>query len=63
MPRGVIPVKIAKDLEVYVAEGKASLMKRYGNLEAGTKEFAKRIPRNVDYQGNADCAKRAVRFT
>ena len=50
LAQGRDPVKIAKDLEVYVAEGKASLMKRYGNLEAGTKEFAKRIPKNVDYR-------------
>lgn len=50
LAQGRDPVKIADDLTEYVAEGKVRLMKRYGKLEAGTKAFAKRIPKNVDYR-------------
>lgn len=50
LSQGRDPVKIADDLQVYIADGKVKLMQRYGNLEAGTKEFAKRIPKNVDYR-------------
>jgi hypothetical protein len=50
LAQGRDPVKIADDLTEYVADGKIKLMKRYGKLEAGTKEFAKRIPKNVDYR-------------
>ena len=48
--KGAILVKIADDLSEYLVGGKAKLMKRYGRLEAGTKQFAKRIPKNVDYR-------------
>lgn len=50
LAQGRDPVKIADDLTTYIADGKVKLMKRYGKLEAGTKEFAKRIPKNVDYR-------------
>lgn len=43
-------LKIAKDLEVYVADGKVKLMKRYGRLEKGTSAYARRIPQSVDYR-------------
>lgn len=50
LSQGRDPVKIADDLQVYIADGKVKLMQRYGQMEAGTKEFAKRIPKNVDYR-------------
>ena len=50
LAQGRDPIKIAQDLEKYISDGKQVLMKRYGKLEAGTVEFAKRIPRNVDYR-------------
>lgn len=50
LSQGRDPVEIAEDLTRYVAEGKVKLMKRYGKLEAGTRDFVKRIPRNVDYR-------------
>ena len=50
LAQGRDPVKIADDLSEYLVGGKAKLMKRYGRLEAGTKQFAKRIPKNVDYR-------------
>jgi len=50
LSQGRDPVKIADDLTTYIADGKVKLMKRYGRLEAGTKEFAKRIPKNVDWR-------------
>lgn len=42
--------KIAKDIEVYAATNKIGLMKRYGRLVAGTSEFTKRIPKNIDWR-------------
>lgn len=42
--------KIAKDIQVYTKDGRVALMKRYGSLEAGTKAFKKRIPKNVDWR-------------
>ena len=50
LAQGRDPVQIAEDLQVYIADGKVKLMNRYGHLEAGTREFARRIPRNVDYR-------------
>jgi len=41
---------IARDIQVYTADGKLRLMQRYGELERGTREFARRIPKNVDYR-------------
>lgn len=50
LAQGRDPVSIAGDIEVYVAEGKAKLAKRYGpDLEQGTKEWLKRIRKNIDY--------------
>lgn len=48
--QGRDPFQIAKDLQVYTADGKTALIKRYGKLERGTREFSKRIPKNVDYR-------------
>ncbi len=42
--------KIAKDIEVYAKSNKIGLMKRYGRLVAGTSEFRKRIPKNIDWR-------------
>ncbi len=50
LAQGRDPVKIAADLEKYIADGKQILAKRYGKLEAGTRQFVQRIPRNVDYR-------------
>jgi hypothetical protein len=54
--QGRDPVKIAKDIQVYTADGKIALGKRWGGLEAGTAEFAKRIPGRLDWR-----AQRLVR--
>ena len=48
--QGRDPVKIAADLEKYISDGKQVLMNRYGKLKAGTAQFARRIPKNVDYR-------------
>jgi hypothetical protein len=50
LAQGRDPIKIAKDMEEYLVGGKKVLAKRYGKLEAGTKEFFRRIPQNVDYR-------------
>ena len=50
LAQGRDPVKIAKDMEEYLVGGKKILAKRYGKLEAGTKEYFARIPQNVDYR-------------
>jgi enhancing lycopene biosynthesis protein 2 len=42
--------KIAKDIQIYTADGKVKLLKRYGKLKSGTREFTKRIPKNVDWR-------------
>ena len=42
--------QIARDLEVYTAEGKEPYVRRYGDLRAGTRAFIRRIPRNIDYR-------------
>ncbi len=54
--QGRDPVKIAKDIQVYTADGKIALGKRWGSLERGTSEFAKRIPGRLDWR-----AQRLVR--
>ena len=41
---------IARDIQVYTADGRVALMERYGTLERGTREFSKRIPRRVDWR-------------
>jgi ribosomal protein L22 len=50
LAQGRDPIKIAADLEKYIDGGKQVLMKRYGQLKAGTARFARRIPQNVDYR-------------
>ena len=54
--QGRDPVKIAKDIQVYTADGKIALGQRWGTLERGTAEFAKRIPGRLDWR-----AQRLVR--
>lgn len=54
--QGRDPVKIAKDIQVYTTDGKIALGKRWGSLERGTAEFAKRIPGRLDWR-----AQRLVR--
>jgi len=49
--QGRDPIKIAKDIQKYVSDGKIALANRYGpNLERGTKEFMKRIGNQVDWR-------------
>lgn len=48
--QGRDPAKIAKDIQVYTKDGKEHLLKRWGGLERGTAEFAKRLPKNIDYR-------------
>lgn len=44
-------IKIAKDLQVYIKDGKIALANRFGpNLVRGTKEFMKRIGNKVDWR-------------
>lgn len=43
-------IKIAKDIQVYTADGKIGLSKRLGKLERGSKEFMKRIGNRVDWR-------------
>jgi hypothetical protein len=40
---------IAKDLQTYVKYGRRGLAKRYGDLIKGTKEWARRIRKDIDY--------------
>lgn len=54
--QGRDPAKIAKDIQVYTADGKIALSKRWGSLERGTAEFAKRLPGRIDWR-----AQRLVR--
>jgi len=42
-------IEIAKDIQVYVRKDKAAIIKRYGDLRAGTADFVKRIRGSVDY--------------
>jgi hypothetical protein len=48
--QGRDPIKIAEDLNVYIKDGKVALVKRYGQLQRGTAEFAKRISDRVDWR-------------
>lgn len=54
--QGRDPVKLIKDLQVYVADGKTALAERWGGLERGTDEWKKRIHEKIDYR-----AQRLVR--
>jgi len=44
------PVKIAKDIQVYTADGKIALAQRWANIEGSTQEWTKRIPGKVDWR-------------
>jgi len=46
--QGRDPVKIARDIQVYTADGKIALVKRWGSAISG--DLAKRIPRNIDWR-------------
>ncbi len=48
--QGRDPAKIARDIQIYTADGKVALAKRWGALERGTSEFAKRLPKEIDYR-------------
>ncbi|MDD5305282.1 MAG: hypothetical protein PHS14_19470 [Elusimicrobia bacterium] len=54
--QGRDPVKIAKDIQIYTADGLIALTQRWGGLERGTSAFARRIPGRVDWR-----AQRLVR--
>ena len=42
-------IDIARDIEVYVTDGRKVLAKRYGGLVKGTRDWSKSIGRDVDY--------------
>ncbi len=46
-------IKIAKDMNVFVADGKIKLVKRYGKLKRGTRAFSARISNSIDYRAYA----------
>jgi hypothetical protein len=48
--QGRDPVKIAKDIQAYARGGKIELIQRWGDLERGTEEFAKRLPGRIDWR-------------
>lgn len=48
--QGRSTVEIAKDIQVYLKDGKIALANRYGALERGTKEFLKRVGNTVDWR-------------
>jgi len=48
--QGRDPAKIARDIQVYTADGKVALAQRWGGLQRGTSEFAKRLPARLDYR-------------
>lgn len=48
--QGRDPAKIAKDIQIYTADGKVALLGRWGALERGTAEFAKRLPGRIDWR-------------
>jgi len=49
--QGRDPVKIAKDIQIYTADGKLQLAKRYGpNLKSETREWMSRIHKKIDYR-------------
>ena len=54
--QGRDPVKIVRDLQLYVAGGKPVLAQRWGKLERGAVDWKKRIKGDVDYR-----AQRLVR--
>jgi hypothetical protein len=54
--QGRDPVKIIKDIQIYVADGKLALSGRWGNLESGTAEWSDRIHQKIDWR-----AQRLVR--
>jgi len=41
---------IAKDINIYSRDGKVKLFQRWDKLKRGSKEFAKRVPKNVDWR-------------
>ena len=54
--QGRDPAKIARDIQVYTKDGRLALAKRWGALERGTAEYAKRLPGKIDWR-----AQRLVR--
>jgi len=43
-------LQVAKDLSYYAVHGKKGLMKRYGEILRGTKQFSKRFPKFIDWR-------------
>jgi len=44
------PVKLIKDIQVYVADGKLALANRWGSLERGSEEWKRRVKGKIDYR-------------
>jgi len=43
-------LQVAKDLSYYAVHGKKGLIKRYGEILRGTKQFSKRFPKWIDWR-------------
>lgn len=50
LANGRSTVQVARDIQVYIADGKTALVNRYGELKRGTKAFVNRIGNRVDYR-------------
>ena len=50
LSQGRDPVKIAKDITEYVRKGSGAVEGRWGKLKPGTREYYRRLPKNVDYR-------------
>lgn len=45
------PAKIAKDIQIYTADGQVALANRWANVERGTKAWVSRMPKSIDWRG------------
>jgi hypothetical protein len=45
------PAKIAKDIQVYTADGRVALANRWAQIERGTPGWYNRLPKNLDWRG------------
>lgn len=50
LAQGRDPAKIASDVTAYLRDGLDVIPGRWGDLEPGTREYLRRIPKNVDYR-------------
>jgi hypothetical protein len=45
------PAKIARDIQVYTADGRVALANRWAQIERGTPGWYNRLPKNLDWRG------------